>query len=539
MKNVSAFLKRHSALLLLVLVLATVPAGIAFGKYVKSLNVTSGISVKVSVAAPASEYTIHKGKLKDVLQDLDTPATALYFVKGSEVPKDAVQVVDKDTTRAKDIRADSKSGSIYAYQEGTDIYIAPADRVDAPLHAPADSSYFLSVNYNGGYLSVKESKIRLLTYIKCDNLDTSGVTDMSHMFCMVNDYGSETALATLDVSKFNTANVEDMSYMFCGCSSLTSLDLNFNTANVTDMSYMFQGCSALTSLDLKNFNTSKVTTMNSMFDECKSLTSLNLSKLNTGNVTDMSCMFRGCSALPELDLSNFNTSNVTTMSFMFKGCTLLPELDLSNFNTSNVTTMESMFYGCESLSSLDFSKFDMFDTSNVENMGSMFQKCKGLTSLDLSKFDTKNVIYMSFMFKNCTALPTLDVRNFDTSKATKMQYMFAGCSSLTALDLSRFNTSEVNNMQGMFCDCSNLATINASDEFKTDKVTSFMSSTDMFTNCTNLKGGNGTTYNSSKTDKTYAWIDGKDTKHGYFTGGATSTLSVTGSINGSGLDFGS
>ena len=513
MKNVSAFLKRHSALLLLVLVLATVPAGIAFGKYVKSVKVTNEISIKVSVATSASEYTIHKGKLKDVLQDLDTPATALYFVKGSEVPKDAVQVVDKDTTRAKDIRANSKSGSIYAYQIGKDIYIAPADRVDAPLHAPADSSYFLSVNYNGGNLSVKESKIRLLTYIKCDNLDTSGVTDMSHMFCMVNDYGSETALATLDVSKFNTANVEDMSYMF-------------------------QGCSSLTSLNVSNFNTSNVKNMDSMFDGCKSLTSLNLSKFNTANVTNMSCMFRGCSALPSLNVSNFNTSNVTTMSFMFKDCTLLPELDLSNFNTSNVTTMESMFYGCESLSSLDFSNFDMFDTSKVTNMGSMFQKCSGLTSLNVSSFDTRNVIYMSLMFRNCTALPTLDVRNFDTSNATKMELMFAGCSSLTALDLSSFNTSKVDNMQYMFYNCINLATINASDEFKTDKVTRFTDGNGMFTNCSKLKGGNGTPYNSSETDKTYAWIDGKDNKPGYFTDkNATSTLSVTGSNNAKGISF--
>ena len=478
MKNVSAFLKRHSALLLLVLVLATVPAGIAFGKYVKSVNVTNEISVTVSVATPASEYTIHKGKLKDVLQELKTPATALYFVKGSEVPDDAVQLLDKDN-RAKDIRVNSKSGSIYAYQKGTDIYIAPAGYVDAPLHAPEDSSYFLSVNYNGGNISVKESKIRLLTYIKCDNLDTSGVTDMSHMFCMVNDYGSETALATLDVSKFNTAKV-------------------------TNMSNMFQGCSGLTSLNVSSFVTSKVTTMNSMFDECKSLTSLNLSKFNTANVTDMSCMFRGCSALPELNLSNFNTSNVTTM--------------------------ESMFYGCESLSSLDFSNFDMFDTSKVTNMGSMFQKCSGLTSLNVSSFDTRNVIYMSLMFRNCTALPTLDVRNFDTSNATKMELMFAGCSSLTALDLSSFNTSKVDNMQYMFYNCINLATINASDEFKTDKVTRFTDGTDMFTNCTNLKGGNGTPYNSSKTDKTYAWIDGKDNKPGYFTDkNATSTSSAYGS----------
>ncbi len=529
MKNVSAFLKRHSALLLLVLVLATVPAGIAFGKYVKSVKVTDKISVTVSVAPPASDYTIDKTKLKNVLQGLDNPATALYFVKGSGVPKDAVQVVGKD------IQA-SGSGRIFAYQKGTYIYIAPADRVDAPLHAPADSSYFLSVNYNGGLLSVKESKIRLLTYIKCDNLDTSGVTDMSHMFCMVNDYGSETALATLDVSKFNTEKVTNMSCMFQGCSALTSLDLkNFNTSNVETMESMFDKCKSLTSLNLSNFNTEKVTNMSCMFRGCSALPELNLSNFNTSNVTTMSYMFNGCTLLPKLNLSNFNTNNVTTMLSMFQGCSALPELDLSNFNTSNVETMESMFQKCSNLTTLDLSKFK---TSKVTTMSSMFAGCGGLTSLNVSSFDTSSVIYMSFMFKNCTALPTLDVRNFDTSNATKMQYMFAGCSSLTALDLSRFNTSEVNNMQGMFCDCSNLATINASDEFKTDKVTSFMSSTDMFTNCTNLKGGNRTTYNSSKTDKTYAWIDGKNDKPGYFTDkNATSTSSAIGSIEGSGISL--
>ena len=424
MKNVSAFLKRHSALLLLVLVLATVPAGIAFGKYVKSVKVTDKISITVSVATPASDYTIDKGRLKDVLQKLDTPATALYFVTGSKVPKDAVQVVDKDTTRAKDIRANSKSGSIYAYQEGTDIYIAPADRVDAPLHAPSDSSYFLSVIYNGGNIPGDASKIGLLKFIKCDNLDTS--------------------------------KVNNMSWMFYGCRSLSSLDLsNFDTSNVTTMRSMFEDCSGLTSLNVSSFDTSKVTNMMDMFEDCRGLTSLNV--------------------------SSFDTSKVKNMSYMFKNCTALLTLDVSDFKTSNVTTMSYMFYECGSLSSLDLRNFD---TGNVTDMGSMFAYCKDLTSLNVSSFDTRNVEDMSYMFENCTALTT----------------------------------------------------INASDKFNTGKVTS---SSGMFTNCTNLKGGAGTTYNSSKTDKTYAWIDGKDTKHGYFTGGATSTLSVTGSINGSGLDFGS
>ena len=64
-----------------------------------------------------------------------------------------------------------------------------------------------------------------------------------------------------------------------------------------------------------------------------------------------------------------------------------------------------------------------------------------------------------------------------------------------------------------------------------------MSSTDMFANCTNLKGGNGTTYNSSKTDKTYARIDGGTSSPGYFTGDAKSTLSAYGSNATTGISI--
>ena len=469
MKNVSAFLKRHSALLLLVLVLATVPAGIAFGKYVKSVKVTDGISITVSVATPASDYTINKTKLKDVLQELNTPATALYFVTGSEVPRDAVRV-------GKDIKA-YRSGSIYAYQKDTDIYIAPADYVDAPLHAPADSSYFLSVNYTdrGG----DASKIGLLESIKCDNLDTSRVKNMSYMFYMGKDAATKgSALTTLDVSNFNTANVTNMSNMFCGCDSLTSLNLNFNTTSVTDMSYMFYDCSALPKLDL-NFDTSKVTTMKSMFAYCWGLNSLNVSSFDTSSVGTMSDMFNACHSLTSLDVSNFNTSNVKYMSEMFYECWSLSSLDLRNFNTSKVTTMSSMF-----------------------------AYCKALNSLNVSSFDTSSVEEMSDMFKNC--------------------------SSLTLLDLSNFNTSNVTSMLRMFDACTELKTINASDKFTTDEVTN---SIYMFRGCSNLVGGNGTTYNNSYTDITYARIDDPDNgKPGYFTGDLT-TNRATGYSNASGLDI--
>ena len=70
-------------------------------------------------------------------------------------------------------------------------------------------------------------------------------------------------------------------------------------------------------------------------------------------------------------------------------------------------------------------------------------------------------------------------------------------------------------MGNMFNQCTALTTIYASDDlFVTGQVES---STSMFGSCSKLQGGAGTKYNSGKTDKTYARIDGGATKPGYFT----------------------
>ena len=39
----------------------------------------------------------------------------------------------------------------------------------------------------------------------------------------------------------------------------------------------------------------------------------------------------------------------------------------------------------------------------------------------------------------------------------------------------------------------------------------------IFSDCPSLVGGNGTTFDSTKTDKTYAIIDGTNGQPGYFT----------------------
>jgi len=121
---------------------------------------------------------------------------------------------------------------------------------------------------------------------------------------------------------------------------------------------------------------------------------------------------------------------------------------------------------------------------------------------------------MSDMFDGCSGLTSLDLSSFDTSNVTHVGHMFNGCSKLTSLDLSSFDTNNVIDTQYMFNDCSELTTIYVSHSWDITKI--LFNTTNMFSNCSNLVGGNGTTYNSSYTDKTYARIDTTDTP-GYFT----------------------
>ena len=343
-----------------------------------------------------------------------------------------------------------------------------------------------------------------LVFIDLSGFNTSKVTDMEEMF-----YCCE-ALSSLDLSSFDTSNVTNMSCMFELCCGLKSLNLSsFDTSNVTTMKSMFDACTALSSLDLSSFDTSNVTNMEQMFSKCRNLTSLDLSSFNTTNVKDMSLMFHNCEMLKSLNISSFNTTNVTDMDAMFISCINLKTLDISSFNTCNAKNMNGMFSNCRNLTSLDISSFD---TSNVTNMNGMFSDCRKLTSLDLSKLNTKKVSNISCMFADCKNLTSLDISSFDTSNVTNMNGVFSGCSKLSILDLSSFDTTKVNNMSYMFSDCSNLITICISD-FNTSSATN---SSGMFRNCTNLVGQNGTSYNSSYTDKTYALIDTADTP-GYFT----------------------
>ena len=313
-----------------------------------------------------------------------------------------------------------------------------------------------------------------VTEAPCSSINGKLVTSMALMF-----YNSKAS--SIDLSNFDTSNVTNMNWMFASSQATEIKGLNsFNTSNVTNMAGMFAD-SQVTTLDLNSFDTSNVTNMMGMFDNSQ-VTTLNLSNFNTSKVTNMDGMFFISKAIEIKGLNKFDTSNVNNMWRMFAG-SQATTLDLSSFNTSKVTDMSSMFADSQA------------------------------TTLDLSSFDTSKVTDMMRMFDGSSTTEIKGLDKFDTSKVTNMYGMFAD-SQVTTIDLSSFDTSNVTAMIQMFYRCKNLKTIYVSDKFNTSNVTD---SIQMFNFATNLVGGAGTVYDSSKTDKTYAHIDGGTSNPGYFT----------------------
>ena len=206
-------------------------------------------------------------------------------------------------------------------------------------------------------------------------------------------------------------------------------------------------------------------------------------------------------------------TGLTSTDSWFNECTSLTSITgLANLNTDNVTNMSAMFRMCTSLTSIDFYNFT---TASVTDMNNMFFGCSGLTSLDLSGFNTTNVADMHSMFAGCTGLTTLDLSNFNTASLTNMQGMFSGCSLLTEINLGSFNTASVTDVRYLFNACPKLITVYVGSNWSMSSVTD--NGYGVFNNCTSIVGGEGTTYDASHIDHTYAHIDGGTSNPGYFT----------------------
>ena len=467
------------------------------------------------------------------------------IVRSNSLPSGFIKTTDNNiASHSSDypiyIWFDNSNGTIYYYCECEKVYFNSNSSnmfyyfkniESIPNISSLDTSHITNMSYMFGYAGYNSSRFEL----DLSSWDTSRVKNMSYMF----NYAGYNASAWNigDLSNWNTSRVTNMNSMFQGAGNkATTFDIgnlsNWDTSKVTNMSFMFSMYDTESSTptaatfnigDLSNWNTSSVTSMRSMFQfagyNATTFNIGNLSNWDTSLVTDMGWMFnkagRNASTWNVGDLSNWDTSKVTNMKSMFNtigyNVTTLNFGNLSNWDTSQVTDMSYMFYETRKLRVLDVSNWN---TSNVTTMEAMFYNCNLINTLDVRGWNTSKVTSMGWLFYGCSSLLGLNLSDFDTSQVTNMKSMFCNDSSLTELDLTSFNTSKVTNMSFMFNNCTNLKTIYASSNFITTQVTS---SSSMFSGDTKLVGGQGTIYNSSKIDKTYAHIDGGTSDPGYFT----------------------
>jgi len=300
------------------------------------------------------------------------------------------------------------------------------------------------------------------------------------------------SLYYLDISELPLDEPTSTKEMFYNCSSLDTLMWNGpDTSSVKDMSYMFCNCSAEITFDL---DTSSVTDMTSMFDKYGYTGELHVDNFDTSSVENMSYMFRGCKA-EVIGLDNFDTSAVTDFSFMFSEYENDLQLDM-NTSGGNIKRMFYKFKG-ETL------EVDNLSAANVTDISYLFAE-SSVKNLTVGIIGSNNVRNMSYLFSNCKHMESLTITSIDTTKVTNMTAMFSSCKKITELDLTKFNTARVTNMTNMFVNSNLLETIKISSLWDVTRATR---SASMFDNCTSIRGSNGTTYNSSYTDKTYARAD--------------------------------
>jgi surface protein len=322
---------------------------------------------------------------------------------------------------------------------------------------------------------------------------------------------------------------------FLGMSNLTSITglSRLNTNCVKYMNGMFQGCSQLTTISVEtNWDFSDMASSDNMFTGCTSLVGGNGTTYTTLQTDGYYARidkpgtpgyFTG---LPRT-YAALSTDQKTLTFYCDKNRDAHTQQGEETYDTEG----EDYFWpGWQdytwSITNIVFDpSFAQARPLSIENW---FSYCYELLSITgLENLNTSEVTSMAYMFNGCEKLTSLNLSSFQTENVTSMQCMFNNCYALGELDLSTFNTTKVTNMNMMFNSCSELTTIYVSNNWS---IAAVGESSSMFDGCENLVGGNGTTYNSSNTDTSYAHIDEADNP-GYLTYKAEF---IPGDVNGDG-----
>ncbi len=416
-----------------------------------------------------------------------------------------------------------------------------------------------------------------LTTIDLSRVNAGAVTSTKKMFSMeewknTDAYKNNCSLKTITFgAPFDTSNVKDMSGMFEYCHTLESINGmdNLRSTKVTDMSYMFANTYNLKELKLTSFDTSSVDKCKGMFfyDNGNSkLTKVYVSskfviseknekvfssneaynKLQGGRKTDAptvkaidstgydSALYAcadGWGGKKGYFIGDYTKAYVDKTKFQALFTTdtdSIVRIDTSNYTLSEIQYMDGITDIRDSKKTTTHYIFAWREGNNIkwwsdaeevhlpDDCGNLFKNNAHIKSFSFVGFDVSNVSTFNSTFMNCSNLQSVTFGNsFYTDSLTNTKNMFNGCSIIEEIDVSGWNMKRVpsSNYQYMFSNCGELKKILSDGSFAVSTT-----NTDMFNNCSKLKGGAGTKYTdmTNPAKSVYATID-TDNIHGYFT----------------------
>lgn len=183
------------------------------------------------------------------------------------------------------------------------------------------------VRYKRAKLYTPKTKEELKALV-CDaeiflgDIDTSHITDMSELFCVMYSENGEKISERKEfqgLQSWEVGQVTDMYSMFENCIWLNQDISSWDVSAVVCMDYMFKNCvrfnQKLDTWDVKN-----VKTMYEIFSGCENFDK-DISSWDVSNVEDMSWMFFGCKSFAQ-NLSKWDIKNLLHAEEMFANCSI-------------------------------------------------------------------------------------------------------------------------------------------------------------------------------------------------------------------------
>lgn len=288
-----------------------------------------------------------------------------------------------------------------------------------------------------------------------ESLNTSGLTDFSHMF--------QYCYALKKVPFMDTSSATHTQHMFFACYKLEEIP-PYDFSSVRHAYHMFNSCYKIKTLPNLNFG-ENLTHIDSMFSSCYALEKIPY--INFTSVVRASNLFFNCYSLEEVPV--LNLPKVGHTSQMFYACRALKKVTI--YAPTSAATY-NMFYDCSSLTSIRGA------FNSIEDSYQMFYVCEALKSLQDVDFTGSQPKNCYSMFHGCYSLKKIPYIDF--SKAEYTHNMFYGCRSVKDLSHLTF-TNKVKSAYTMFGYCYSLQKLPLLD------LSNAMRVSDLFTHCYALK----------------------------------------------------